>query len=181
MSFIDLPNNSFKGVYIYSAKPYNDQRGSFVKIYNQDIFAENKINIACEEEFYSISKANVLRGMHFQVPPYEAAKQIICISGKVLDVIVDLRQQEPTYKHVWSIELSASIPQILHLPVGIAHGFLSLQDDSVMLYRSSKVYSKEYDFGIKWNSIGYNWPISNPIISERDYKFPQLYDIPSYF
>ena len=181
MSPIASPNKPFKGVFVYNAKPFNDQRGSFVKIYNEHIFVENNSNIICEEEFYSTSKANVLRGMHFQAPPFEAAKQVTCINGKVLDVIVDLRVQEPTYKHVWSIELSASVPQVLHLPVGIAHGFLSLQDDTVMLYRSSKVYSKNHDFGIKWDSFGYDWPTSSPIISDRDNKFPQLDNFVSYF
>ena len=129
-----------------------------------------------------MSGKNVLRGMHFQRPPAAHDKLVYCPVGKVLDVVLDLR---PTAKgarsRCFSHELSAQNREMLFIPAGCAHGFLALEDDSMMVYQTSTVHSPSHDAGVLWNSFGFDWPVKNPILSERDQKFPALCDFQSPF
>ncbi|PDO89447.1 dTDP-4-dehydrorhamnose 3,5-epimerase [Kosakonia sacchari] len=160
----------FPGCFLIESSKFIDTRGGFVKTYHQKIFEENGIAMHFAEEFYSVSKKNVLRGMHFQLPPSDHEKLVYCLSGAVLDVFLDLRKESLTYGQSMGIELSGENTRALFLPKGIAHGFLSLEDNSVMIYKTSTVHDPLKDCGIRWDSFGYNWPISSPIISERDTK-----------
>jgi len=127
--------------------------------------------------FFTVSRKNVIRGMHFQIPPKSQNKVICCISGKVLDVLFDLRKGSPTYLKSESIELAGNQPKMVFIPPGIAHGFLSLEDNSIMLYKVSQGYSRELDQGIHWNSFGFDWPINAPTTSERDKQLPPFSDL----
>ncbi|QXF36022.1 dTDP-4-dehydrorhamnose 3,5-epimerase [Photorhabdus luminescens] len=160
------------GCYLIEPKRFTDDRGAFVKTYHKRIFEENNLNFSFKEEFYSISAKNVIRGMHFQVPPEDHEKIVYCPKGRVLDVFLDIRSESPTFGQFMAIELNEENTFQLYLSKGIAHGFLSLEDNSIMVYKTSTVYSPEFDKGIKWNSFGFSWPISGPILSARDEQFP---------
>ena len=152
---------------------FQDPRGTFVKTYHQTLFAELGIRFDMKEEFYSISKKNVIRGMHFQTPPHAHDKLVYCLNGKVLDVLIDLRTG-PGYGRVASTELSLENGMILLIPKGIAHGFLALSDESLLLYKTSTTHEQSADSAIRWNSFGYAWGVAHPILSERDHQHPPL-------
>ena len=175
-----IPTNLSK-CYLIDAQVSRDQRGSFIKIYNEKCFLENGISTAFKEQFCSISNKNVLRGMHYQEPPHDHCKLVSCFSGSVLDVVLDIRKNSVTYGESIAIELSADNGLALFIPIGMAHGFLSLEDNSGMFYSTSTEYAKQSDSGIHWSSFGFNWPIKQPIISQRDGLHPQLNDINSPF
>lgn len=153
---------------------FEDVRGLFVKTYHEDSWKALGLPFTLREEFFSVSKKDVLRGMHFQLPPYAHNKLVYCISGSVLDVIVDLRKDMPTFGQYAAVDLSAENHEILYIPVGFAHGFLSLTENSCMIYKTDKVYAPEHDSGVHWESFGFNWPVKNPIVSERDSSFSAL-------
>jgi dTDP-4-dehydrorhamnose 3,5-epimerase len=122
--------------------------------------------------------------MHFQVPPHAHQKIVYCITGKVLDVILDLRTASPTFGQSAVFELSAENRHVLYLPVGIAHGFLSLEDDSCLVYKTDAVHSADCDRGIRWDSFGFEWPVIPgipPSISDRDSQQPGFQDFTSPF
>jgi dTDP-4-dehydrorhamnose 3,5-epimerase len=161
------------GVFLIDNFQYNDDRGGFVKTFSYDLFKTNDISFCPKEIYYSISHKNVIRGMHFQTPRMEHAKLIYLTSGEILDVVLDLRKKSQTFGKSASIKLSAG-KNSLYIPVGFAHGFKSLQDNTVVVYNQTSCYSKEHDSGILWNSFGFDWKIDNPIISERDKSFPSF-------
>jgi dTDP-4-dehydrorhamnose 3,5-epimerase/CDP-3, 6-dideoxy-D-glycero-D-glycero-4-hexulose-5-epimerase len=169
---VNFVQTKIKDCFLIDTKSFLDERGSFTKLYHQLSFEEHGISITLREQFYTISNKHVLRGMHFQIPPYDHCKLVTCLSGRVLDVILDLRKDSKTYGQVESFELSAETGQILYLPKGIAHGFLSLEDNSGMLYGTTKEHMPEADRGIKWDSFGFDWPYSNCVISDRDLSHP---------
>lgn len=158
-----------------------DTRGKFIKVFNDDEFRKNGIRFNMKETYYSYSGKNVIRGMHFQLPPYEHEKILHVLSGSVLDVIVDLRKDSPFFKKCIKIPLSARKPQAIYIPKGFAHGFLSKEDNTVMLYYVSSCYHKDADSGIKWDTIGIEWETENPIISSRDSSFISLEEFVSPF
>lgn len=153
---------------------HRDHRGSFVKVFQESVFQKLGLAKSYNEEFYSSSRKNVLRGMHFQTPPFAQDKVVFCVQGEVLDVGVDLRADSPTYGRHVAVHLSAEKGNGLYLPKGLAHGFVALSDDAVLLYKVSEEYAPAQDTGILWNSCGISWPVENPVISERDSKFVSL-------
>lgn len=147
---------------------HKDNRGSFVKTFHKDVFAKHGLVTEFAEEYYSVSHQGVLRGMHFQTPPYEHFKLVYCLAGKVLDAIVDLRIGSPTYKESATFELSAEFGNMLYIAPGMAHGFYALTDEVVMQYKVTTGYVPEHDGGIRWDSAGIPWLDSAPVISDRD-------------
>jgi dTDP-4-dehydrorhamnose 3,5-epimerase len=162
------------GVKIYLAKRTTDSRGNFCKTYSEPAFYNNNISMHADEELFSTSNKYVLRGMHYQSFKAPQTKQVQCIHGKVLDVVLDIRENSKTFGHYFSIELSPENSTILHIPAGLAHGFLALEDQSIMHYRCNGIHSSLNEYGIKWNSFGYKWPVVNPTLSDRDEKFPNF-------
>ena len=158
-----------------------DNRGSFVKIFHANIFAELELATDFREEYYSTSIKNVLRGMHFQTPPADHVKLVTCLEGAVKDVIVDLRKSSATFGKHCSFELSAEKANMLYIPKGLAHGFLTLSERAIMLYNVTSVYSPENDKGILWSSCGIDWQCDVPIISARDQRHPTLTEFDSPF
>lgn len=172
---------SFDGLYILKTVNFTDIRGSFQKVFNYDFFKEHGLNTDFKEFYYSINKKGVRRGMHFQTPPYDHAKLVYCSLGKILDVVVDIRRKSPTYGRCFSIELNQIKAQYLYIPKGFAHGFLTLEDNSIVNYAQTSCYSKEHDCGISQDSIGFDWNYDNPIVSGRDLTFPDLKNFNSPF
>lgn len=157
-----------------------DQRGAFVKTYHEGLFKTLGVTMEIREEFFSVSRKDVLRGMHFQLPPHDHDKLVYCTAGAVLDVLLDLRRGAG-YGRVASVELSADNAHIVYIPKGIAHGFLALSDDALMLYKTSTVHAPDADAGIRWDSFGFDWPPGNPVISARDQQHPMFADFDSPF
>lgn len=178
---MNFQETKIKGVFVIQAQEFKDHRGLFVKTYNKDIFKSKKLHVTFKESFYSFSKKNVIRGMHFHLPPKDHAKFIYVPSGAILDVVVDLRNNSKTYGKFITEELSAENKKMIFIPTGCAHGFLSLQDNTCTMYLQSSTYSKEHDTGILYNSFGFKWPVKKPILSERDLNFVKLKDFTSPF
>ena len=149
----------------------HDSRGSFIKDYSKEVFMKNGVDYSLEEVFYSFSQKNVVRGLHFQREKQQA-KLVRCISGKIFDAVVDLRQSSPTFKKWLSFELSDDNNNELLVPVGCGHGFMALED-SLVAYKCGEKFISDYDDGIIWNDpdIGIEWPLSGDvkvIQSEKD-------------
>ena len=164
-----------------SPKVFRDQRGSFTKTWHPELLAAHGIHMPIAEEFYSVSRVNVLRGMHFQLPPHDHEKFVYCAAGRLLDVVIDLRRSTGSYGRIWAWELSAENGLIVYIPKGFAHGFLSLADGTVTVYKTSIVHAPSHDVGIRWDSFGFAWPTHAPILSERDRIHPALADFSSPF
>ena len=166
-----LAKTDISGVFCIHGMRQDDLRGSFLKTFNSDFYSNNNLNYIWEEDFFSISKKGTIRGLHFQTPPHEQEKLVVCLQGAVIDVLCDIRKNSLTYGQVLSIRLDATESKAIYIPKGIAHGFLALQNETILNYKVSRVYKKEADQGILWNSINFKWPITDPIISQRDMNF----------
>jgi len=169
------------GCYELVPKVFEDSRGKLVKTFHEDTFLELGLDTDFKEEYYSTSKKDILRGLHFQLPPFDHVKCVTCLHGKIFDVVVDLRRNSATYLKYFTIELNAEKGNMLYIPKGLAHGFLTLSEDAIFLNRTTTVYNPEAESGIKWNSIGLDWPIDNPILSTKDKNLIELSDFKSPF
>lgn len=160
-----------EGVYVINNFISEDERGLFVKIFNKKKFEELNIDFEIRESYFSISKKNVIRGMHFQLPPNAHEKLVFVQKGAIIDVVVDLRKSSPTYKSYISVELSEGNKKSIFIPKGLAHGFKSLDDNTITVYNAATEYNATADAGISYNSFGYDWKVENPILSNRDARF----------
>ena len=160
---------------------FNDIRGSFVKAFHESTLKEAGIDFVLRESYFSFSKKDVIRGMHFQLPPHQHSKIVYCPQGAILDIIIDLRKSSPTYLQYFASVLSADNHKAYYIPEGFAHGFKSLQDDSLTYYLVSSEHSQAHDTGIRFDSFGYDWQMPEAILSARDLSFPELKDFRSLF
>ncbi|WP_244613344.1 dTDP-4-dehydrorhamnose 3,5-epimerase family protein [Methylosinus sp. Ce-a6] len=151
-----------------------------MKTFHAETFAQLGVDFEVREEFYTTSCKGVLRGMHFQIPPHHHDKLVCCMRGRVLDVLLDLRAGAG-YGASAAVELSGDNCYEIYVPKGVAHGFLSLADDTLMLYKTSTIHAPSADRGIRWNSFGFDWGVDDPIVSRRDAEHPSLTDFVSPF
>jgi len=168
---VNIISTKIEGVYLIKPKIFNDDRGSFFESFNMKVFQKEtnqKINFVQDNQ--SVSSKNILRGLHFQKPPHAQAKLVRVIKGCVLDVVVDLRKKSKTYGKYILEELSEYNNHQLYLPKGMAHGFLTLEDNTIFTYKCSEFYCKEAEDSIIWNdsSIGIKWPDIIPLLSKKD-------------
>jgi dTDP-4-dehydrorhamnose 3,5-epimerase len=171
---------------VFVPKRYLDDRGWFSETYHQQRLREIGINHPFVQDNQSSSKrAGTLRGFHFQRLPAAQAKLVSVLRGRVLDVAVDIRRGSPSYGNYVSIELSAEGGEQLYIPTGFAHGFITLEDDVVVMYKTSDYYAPSHEAGICWNDpdIGVSWPFKDADIikSEKDGQLPRLKDFDSPF
>ena len=162
------------GLFILSNVLFSDERGSFKKVFTENEFVSLNLEFDFKELYYSINKKDVIRGMHFQTPPHDHIKMVYVIHGTITDVCLDIRKNSKTYGTYFSIELSGEDEQYLYIPKGIAHGFAARTDTAIVHYAQTSCYNKEHDCGIHYASFGYNWNITQPIISARDKGFPGI-------
>lgn len=167
----NIQETEIQGCLILQLNKITDHRGYFLKSFNHDFFAKHGLEFTVKEEYFSNSKQNVIRGMHFQTPPYEHDKIVRCLEGSVVDVVLDIRKESKTYGKFVRLNLSGAKDEMIFIPKGCAHGFLSLQDNSLMQYMVSSGYSKDNDTGILYDSFGLDWNCKAPIISDRDLSF----------
>ncbi|MFN4235498.1 MAG: dTDP-4-dehydrorhamnose 3,5-epimerase [Bacteroidia bacterium] len=160
----------FEDLYIIQPKCFEDDRGYFFESYNENEFKKNGLNLKFVQDNQSLSHKNVLRGMHFQHPPFAQGKLVRVIKGAVFDVVIDLRKKSPTFGKYFSIELNEHNKTMLYVPEGFAHGFLTLEDNTIFFYKCTNFYNKAAEDCIIWNdpAININWGISNPLVSEKD-------------
>ncbi len=170
------------GVLVVRPRVFTDLRGSFIKTFHAPMFAAAGLGeFVPQEEFYSTSHRNVLRGMHFQTPPHTQTRLVGCLTGSILDVVVDLRKSSPTFGRAICRELTAANREMLFISEGFAHGFLSLEDNSLVSYLAGRPHAPAADTGILWNSFGFAWPVNDPIMSDRDKGFPSFQNFTSPF
>ena len=152
---------------------FSDARGYFVKTHLESSLRELGVHFVLAEEFYSVSSKDVIRGMHFQLPPHDHAKIVYCPQGRALDVLLDLRSGAH-YGEVRSVQLDAETPAIVFIPRGVAHGFKALVDETMMIYKTSSEHAPSHDAGIRFDSFDFDWNCAAPVMSERDSKHPSL-------
>jgi dTDP-4-dehydrorhamnose 3,5-epimerase len=173
-------------VLLLTPNKYGDPRGFFSETFRADAFADFGVDVTFVQDnhVYSAQK-NVLRGLHFQVPPRAQGKLVRCTRGAILDVGVDIRVGSPTYGRHVAVELSAANWHQLWVPPGFAHGYVTLQDDCEVVYKVTDYYAPECDRGITWDdpALGIDWRISGSdvILSDKDKKLPRLADAPAAF
>lgn len=178
---IRIEKTAIEDVFVINNFFAEDERGIFVKTFNKDFFAENKLEINFAESYYSVSNQNVIRGMHFQLPPHDHNKLVYVTDGEIIDVVLDLRKNLPTYGKYVVINLKA-FSKSIYIPKGCAHGFLTVSKSATVVYNVSTVYNPVSDMGIRWDSFEYNW-LNNEmkIVSKRDKEFVELKDFNSPF
>ncbi len=176
-----VEDTEIPGCHVLQTRVLHDERGTFTKTFHAPMFEDATLRTDWVEEYFTLSAQGVVRGMHFQRPPADHAKMVFCLVGKVLDVVVDLRKGSPAFGRALGFELTADNGRGLYLPAGCAHGFLSLSGTSGMYYKVTSVYSPEHDAGIAWDSIDFDWPIADPLLSPRDRSHPALADFDTPF
>jgi dTDP-4-dehydrorhamnose 3,5-epimerase len=167
---MEIIETKIKDLLIIHPKIFGDARGYFFESYNEEDFKKQGINVKFIQDNQSLSNEGVLRGLHFQAPPYDQGKLVRVITGAVLDVAVDIRKNSPTYGEHIGIELTAENKTMFYIPPGFAHGFLTLQDNTIFSYKCTNLYNKSSEGTVLWNDtdLKINWNISNPLLSEKD-------------
>ena len=173
MKFVNTP---IEGLVIIEPTLFGDDRGYFIESYNKKKFEEAIGNISFVQDNESKSAKGVLRGLHFQKPPYSQAKLVRCIEGKVLDVAVDIRDGSKTFGQHVTVELSGENKKQVFIPRGFAHGFLVLSESAIFAYKVDNSYASAYDEGIRWDDsiLNIRWGVSESevLVSEKDAKLP---------
>ncbi|MBR5018510.1 MAG: dTDP-4-dehydrorhamnose 3,5-epimerase family protein [Bacteroidales bacterium] len=178
---MEIIKTRFEGLYVLQTDLFQDERGGFQKLFNYDFFQENRLDCDFREFYYSVNKKDVVRGMHFQMPPFDHAKLVYVSRGAIRDVVVDIRKNAGTYGMCFDLELNAQNGRFLFIPKGFAHGFLSLEEDTIVNYAQTSCYSREHDSGVDAASIGFDWGVAHPIRSGRDLTFEPFYRFHSPF
>ncbi len=162
---------------------FEDERGYFFESFNRDKFEQAGVDLQFVQDNESKSQKGVLRGLHFQNPPYAQGKLVRVMRGRVLDVAVDIREGSPTYGQWESIELSGENKFMYWIPPGMAHGFATLEDDTIFFYKCTNTYNKESEGSIRWDDkdLAIDWGIENPILSEKDKISPLFKDFKTKF
>lgn len=162
-------------VILIETAEFKDERGFFMETYKKSEFSKDNIADFLQEN-HSYSKKNVLRGLHYQKEPKSQGKLVRCVKGEIFDVAVDIREDSPTFRKWIKVILSEKNKLQIFIPPGFAHGFCVLSDEAEVIYKCTSEYSKEHEGGIMWNDpkIGIKWPISNPILSDKDKEYKPL-------
>jgi dTDP-4-dehydrorhamnose 3,5-epimerase len=165
-----IENTHIPDLKIIHPKVFSDERGYFFEAFNRDVFVAHGLPDRFLQDNESKSQKDVVRGLHFQVPPFAQGKLVRVISGSVLDVAVDLRKGSPTFGQHLAVKISADNKILFWIPPGFAHGFRTLEDDTIFSYKCTALYNKSAEVAIKWNDpeLNIDWGIANPILSERD-------------
>lgn len=173
-------------VKLITPKKFGDHRGFFSETWSAQAFAEAGLDLAFVQDNHSMSSAvGVLRGLHFQTPPFAQDKLVRVARGRIFDVAVDIRHGSPTFGQWVGAELSAGNWTQILVPIGFAHGFVTLESNTEVIYKVTASYAPDHDNGLIWNdpAVGVDWPLDGiePTLSEKDGKLPRLADLPVYF
>jgi dTDP-4-dehydrorhamnose 3,5-epimerase len=167
----------FGDVLVLESKIFNDNRGYFFELHNKNKFEE--INLSedfIQDNLSYNAKSGTLRGLHFQLPPYDQGKLVSVISGAICDVVVDIRKESKSYGQFCKINLEAASGKSIWIPAGFAHGFMTIVDQTIVMYKVTKSYSPLHSRGISWDDsgIGIDWPNISPILSDQDKNWPNF-------
>ena len=168
---MEIKPGKLKGTFEIILEPQADERGFFMRVFDDKLFEKAGINNKWVQENHSRSEIKgIIRGLHFQLPPFAETKLVRCISGKIWDVFVDLRKDSNTFGKWDAIELTEENKKMVLIPRGFAHGFCTLTDISEVVYKVDNYYSPEHECGLIWNDteLNINWPINKPILSDKD-------------
>lgn len=173
---MQIKTTPIEGLLIIEPQIFNDPRGYFYESYNKEKMYAAGIDIEFVQDNQSLSQKGIVRGLHFQAAPYAQAKLVRVIQGAVMDVAVDIRKNSPTYGQHFAIELSAENKTMFFIPPGFAHGFETLTDNTLFLYKCSNLYNKESEGGLLWNDeqLNIQWQTKNPLVSDKDKVLPAL-------
>jgi dTDP-4-dehydrorhamnose 3,5-epimerase len=171
---MEIVKTKIPGLLIIKPTVFEDTRGYFFESYNKQRFLQQGIDQNFVQDNESMSQKGVLRGLHFQKPPFEQGKLVRVMKGSVVDVAVDIRKSSPTYGQWDSVKLTQENKWMYWLPPGMAHGFVALEDNTVFFYKCTNVYNQESEGSIRWNDtdLNINWPINEPILTDRDKNAP---------
>ena len=168
----------FPGLLIFEPTVFEDSRGYFFESYNQKLFFENGIEIHFVQDNQAQSSFGIIRGLHFQMDPFAQTKLLRVLSGKIIDAVVDIRKNSPTYGNAYTIELSAENKKQLLIPKGFAHGYSVISETAEVFYKCDAFYHKESEGGILWNdpklNIDWKVPVDKVLVSEKDARYPSL-------
>ena len=180
---MEIIKTPLEGLLIIKPDVFEDDRGYFFESFNQEKFRSAGLDLTFLQDNESKSKKGVLRGLHYQAPPFAQGKLVRVISGSVLDVAVDIRKNSPTYGRWESIVLSGQNKWMYWIPAGFAHGFATLEDDTMFFYKCTNVYSKISEGSIRWDDpdLNINWGVDDPVISEKDKVSPGFGELVSPF
>lgn len=176
---IRVIDTEFNGLKVLEPKVIGDARGYFMESYNKKALHDAGVAIDFVQDNQSRSRKGVLRGLHFQRPPYAQTKLVRALTGDILDVVVDLRKAEPTFGRHFTIALTGENKKQLLVPKGFAHGFVVLSETAEVFYKCDEFYHPESDGGVHSMSVGIDWqlPASELLLSEKDSKLPALQDL----
>jgi len=180
---MEIITTPLEGLLIIKPDVFEDERGYFFESFNQEKFLKAGLDIKFMQDNESKSRKGVLRGLHYQAPPFAQGKLVRVMRGSVLDVAVDIRKHSPTYGKWESIVLSGQNKWMYWIPPGFAHGFATLEDDTIFFYKCTNVYSKISEGSILWNDpdMNINWEVNDPTISDKDWVSPRFAEVVSPF
>jgi len=180
---MEVIETKLKGVLVIKPKVFEDARGYFFESYNANLFKQAGLNLDFVQDNQSLSQKGVLRGLHFQNNPWAQGKLVRVINGAVFDVAVDIRKSSPTYGQWFGIELNEKNKWMMYIPEGFAHGFATLEDNTIFSYKCTNFYNKASEDCLLWNDpdIGINWNLANPLLSEKDLQGKRIKDFVSLF
>jgi len=167
---MEVIETELKGLFVLKPRVFADERGYFFESYNQNLFKQAGLDLEFVQDNQSLSQKGVLRGLHFQNPPFAQGKLVRVITGAVLDVVVDIRKDSKTYGKWYGLELTEANKWMMYVPPGFAHGFLTLEDNTVFSYKCTNFYNKASEDCLLWNDkdININWNFENPLLSAKD-------------
>jgi dTDP-4-dehydrorhamnose 3,5-epimerase len=167
---MEVIESKLKGVMVIKPRVFEDARGYFFESYNRRLFEQAGMKLDFVQDNQSLSQKGVLRGLHFQNPPFAQGKLVRVITGAVFDVAVDIRKDSPTYGQWFGMELNEQNKWMMYIPEGFAHGFATLEDNTVFSYKCTNFYDKASEDCILWNDheLGIDWRIGEPMLSEKD-------------
>ena len=172
-----------QGLLVLQPNVFEDERGHFFESWSKQEFKNIGLDLDFVQDNQSLSQKGVLRGLHFQNPPFSQGKLVRVIKGSALDVAVDIRKESSTYGQHFSIELNEDNKTMFWLPPGFAHGFVTLENDTILTYKCTRAYNKEAEGALLWcdNNLKINWGIDSPIVSEKDQAAPNFSNFSSQF
>ncbi|APO74658.1 dTDP-4-dehydrorhamnose 3,5-epimerase 1 [Rhizobium etli 8C-3] len=181
-----IETTAIEGIVAITPPRFGDHRGYFSEVFKDAWFRQNVADVTFIQDNESFSAApGTVRGLHFQIPPFAQAKLVRCLAGRIMDVVVDVRTGSPSFGNWLSRELSLENGTQLWVPPGFAHGFATLEPNSVISYKVTAPYNPQHDRGIAWNdpAIGIRWPIDEKaiVLSDKDRTLPRLADLPKLF
>jgi dTDP-4-dehydrorhamnose 3,5-epimerase len=180
---MEVIETELKGVLVLKPKVFEDARGYFFESYNSNLFKQAGLNLNFVQDNQSLSQKGVLRGLHFQNNPHAQGKLVRVITGAVFDVAVDIRKNSPTYGKWFGMELTEKNKTMMYIPEGFAHGFATLENNTIFSYKCTNFYNKASEDCLLWNDpdIGINWRIKDPLLSEKDLQGKRLKDFVTLF